>query len=146
MRQECALTGTTRAVCTVRYDGPGTSDFESESDQTETTLTLTGTNAETVWGPATVVDDLTSIYNADKVSTGAGPTSTGSSNPAATTGPAATSAPTSTPTGTTGTDSGAAETSGSVETSQSTGGMPQVTGSSGWAIGGVAAAVALAAF
>jgi hypothetical protein len=142
LTQQCALAGTTRAVCTVRYSGPGTSSFESDTDQTETTLTLTGKNAETLWGPATVVNDISSIYN------GAA-TSTDGSSPPATTGPGVTSAPTSTPTGTagtgtTGTDSKAAETS--VQTSASTGGMPQITGCAGWAVGGVAAAaVALAA-
>lgn len=106
-------------------------------------MTLTGTAAETLWGPATVVHDISSIYN------GAISTGTDGSSPPATTGPGVTSAPTSTPTGTagtgtTGTDSKAAETS--VQTSASTGGMPQITGCARWAVGGVAAAaVALAA-
>ncbi|ELR07506.1 hypothetical protein VC83_02113 [Pseudogymnoascus destructans] len=99
-------------------------------------MTLTGKAAETLWGPATVVHDVSSIYNGSKASIS---TSTDGSSPPATTGPAATSAPTSTPTGTTGTDSKA------VKTSASTGGMPQITGCAGWAVGGVAAAVALAA-
>lgn len=143
LTQQCALGGTTRAVCTVRYSGPGTSNFESGVDQTEATMTLTGTAAETLWGPATVVHDISSIYN------GAISTGTDGSSPPATTGPGVTSAPTSTPTGTagtgtTGTDSKAAETS--VQTSASTGGMPQITGCARWAVGGVAAAaVALAA-
>ncbi|OBT45476.1 hypothetical protein VE00_04585 [Pseudogymnoascus sp. WSF 3629] len=145
LSQVCSLGGKTRAVCTVRYSGPGTSNFESDSDRTETTLSLTGTAAEALWGPATVVHDISSIYNANGASVG---TSTGGSSPPATTGPAVTSAPTSTPTGTTGTgstgtNSKAAETS--VKTSASTGGMPQITGCAGWAVGGVAAAVALAA-
>lgn len=146
LKQECALAGTTQAICTVNYEGSGTSDFDSTEDQTKTTLTLTGKNAETLWGPATVVTDINSIYNGGEASIAPASTSNGASIPPATTGAGATSAPTSTPTGTTGTESGAVGTSQSVETSQSTGGMPQITGSCGWAVGGVAAAVALAAF
>ncbi|OBT91222.1 hypothetical protein VE02_00297 [Pseudogymnoascus sp. 03VT05] len=147
LSQICALGGKTRAVCTVRYSGPGTSNFESYTDLTKTTMTLTGTAAEELWGPATVVHDISSIYN------GVG-TSTDGSSPPATTGPAATSAPTSTPTGTAGTGTTGTGTTGTfttgtdskaVGTSASTGGMPQITGCAGWAVGGMAAAVALAA-
>ncbi|KFY34865.1 hypothetical protein V494_06408 [Pseudogymnoascus sp. VKM F-4513 (FW-928)] len=135
--QNCALGAKTRAVCTIKVSGPGTTDFESVSDKTEETMTLTGTAAEKIWGPATIVDDVTSIYRGAEASIGPAPSSTGGSIPPVTTGPGASSAPTDTPTGT---------DSKPVETSQSTGGMPQITGSSGWAVGGVAAAVALAAF
>ncbi|KFZ09110.1 hypothetical protein V502_08941 [Pseudogymnoascus sp. VKM F-4520 (FW-2644)] len=146
LKQECALAGTTQAICTANYEGSGTSDFGSSEDQTQTTITMTGKEAEALWGPATVVADINSIYNGNEASLAPASTSTGASIPPATTGAAATSAPTSTPTGTTGTESGAVETSQSVAASQSTGGMPQITGSCGWAVGGVAAAVALAAF
>ncbi|KFY62852.1 hypothetical protein V496_04361 [Pseudogymnoascus sp. VKM F-4515 (FW-2607)] len=146
LSQSCALEGKTRAICDVSYGGPGTANFESENDQVQTVFTFTGTEAEELWGPATVVTDASSIYNADRVSLAPAPTNTGDSIAPSTTGPGATSAPTSTPTGTTGTDSTATGTdSTAAETSESTGGMPQITGSCGWAVGGVAAAIALAA-
>lgn len=142
--QDCALGGKTRAVCGIHYEGTGTSQFLTDTADAEslgtTTISLTGTAAETLWGPATVVTDVASIYHGKEAAASPAATGTGGSTAPATTGGAVTSAPTATPTGTTGTHSGA------VETSQSTGGMPQITGSCGWAVGGVAAAaVALAA-
>ncbi|OBT66227.1 hypothetical protein VE03_04388 [Pseudogymnoascus sp. 23342-1-I1] len=149
LSQSCSLEGTTRAVCSISYWGPGTTDFESDTDKVQTVFTFTGTAAEELWGPATIVTDTSSIYNADLVSLAPAPTGTGGSIAPSTTGPGASS----TPTGTTVTDTAAVETTGTtgtdsaaVETSASTGGMPQITGNCGWAVGGVAAAVALAAF
>ncbi|KFY24022.1 hypothetical protein V493_05491 [Pseudogymnoascus sp. VKM F-4281 (FW-2241)] len=128
LKQDCDITGKTQLTCTVKYEGPGTSDFESIPGATGGTITMTGESASTLWGPATVVTDIASMHNGDRASL------------PPTTGAGVTSAPTSTPTSTAETSSGA------VDASESTGGMPQITGSSGWAVGGVAAAVALAAF
>ncbi|KFX97546.1 hypothetical protein V495_03134 [Pseudogymnoascus sp. VKM F-4514 (FW-929)] len=147
--QNCQLEAKTSAACTVHYDGPGTSAFENDPEATDAlqtkTIVETGKAAETAWGTVPLVTDVASIYNAAKAlsvysaggaSDGPAPTGTDGSSAPATTGSGVTSAPTSTPTGT---------NTGAVETSESTGAMAQITGSCGWAVGGVAAAVALAA-
>jgi hypothetical protein len=116
------------------YSGPSLTRSEFEG-QSETAITLTGTEIETVWADATVVHDSASILGAAAAIVTPTAGTTDGSSPAST-GSGVTSAPTSTPTGT-GTES--------VESSKSTGGMPQMTGGCGWAVGGMAAAVALAA-
>lgn len=126
-------------ACSVSFDGPALTESEFEGQDMTNANVLTGTDAASLWGDVTVVHDAKSILGAAAGTTAtADPTSAGGATAISAPG-GSTAAPTSTPTGTAATNTGA------VESSQSTGGMPQITGSCGWAVGGAAAAAVLAA-
>lgn len=137
----CRIAGTTSFACTYTDTGPGISRhglYESTS-----TLILTGAEAARYFVDATVVHDAISIFSTD-----AGPTTSAvsaSGNPTATSGlaPSTTTTDTS-PTETTPTSTTVTATE-AVKASTSTGGMSQKTGGCAWTVGGVVAAVALAA-
>lgn len=130
-------TSTPSMVCEINYTGfpEGMSGYLP----TTTAITFTGDEYTMLFGVATVVTDSASILNAASAFANDAPVATTAGNSPETTGLNVTPAPTMTPLMTDSTNAEA------VETNTSTGGMPQITGSYGWAVGGIAAAAALAA-
>lgn len=93
--------------------------------------------------------DAAFFHGAPVATSDDGAATTSGGDTAITSGPSAPAPQTTVPTGSGASGSGASGTgsssTGSVVPNKSTGGMPQMTGGCGWAVGGVAAAVAIAA-
>ena len=131
--QECDLQGTTRAACSVSYNaGSMTSTFSTAVDiatipyggYQEVRITTTSTGAAATTGASVATSTASSTGTSSSSSSGSS-SGSGSATASSATGTAATT---------------------SAQTSESTNAaMPAVTGHAHWAVGGAAAALALAA-
>ncbi|OBT70555.1 hypothetical protein VF21_10423 [Pseudogymnoascus sp. 05NY08] len=140
----CLLAGTTSAVCTYSYHGPAYTASNFYSLPT-TPVTMSGSEVADNFVDVTLVrGDAAFFHGAPATTSDDGAVTTSGGGAAITSGPSEPAPQTTAPTGSGASGTGSSST-GSVVPSKSTGGMPQMTGGCGWAVGGVAAAVAIAA-